>query len=318
MKKIIFITITALFLQLTLSLDVAHSETKTKKGKAKISSIKQSITIRYLKAPFEPNIEKIPVPFAGHDIETVYKAFDERKKAEQKDEFESTDQYKQRLSSLSEKPLFASVRQDSILAFVVSPTVTYDADSQMLTINLKTSPVWQSVQIDRSKLGLEIKTGEIRKENSIGQNAYGAKIEIEKLYSKEYELAIHNQSNFETERVLEEYEKKSQQRMAEMRSKYNLPSGPFDDAYGKEAFVQRLKLLPTEARVVKDNVSALIVVKPTSPYITYGAILGEATFKDPNAFFSQMYYVDIDLLEIWLYNKKSGEILIKIKGKTNA
>lgn len=89
----------------------------------------------------------------------------------------------------------------------------------------------------------------------------------------------------------------------------------FFERMKKTAFVHRIKIGPEEARATKDKLSALILAKPTIPYISYGAILREATFKDPTEFFSQMYYVDVDLFEIWLYNKQSGEILTKIKGK---
>ena len=101
---------------------------------------------------------------------------------------------------------------------------------------------------------------------------------------------------------------------SEMQSKYNLSAQSFESE-GKTSFVQRLKMQPANARAVKDNIAALILVKPTAPYISYGAILRKATFKDPTEIFIQMYYVDVDLLEIWIYKKESGELLTKIKGK---
>jgi hypothetical protein len=223
-------------------------------------------------------------------------------------------QYQKRLSDQSVEPLFGSVNPDSILAFVITPSSQYDADSQTLTVSLETSPVWQSVQIDKSRLGVWIKHGETTKQKSIGQNAYGAKVEIEETYTKEFELAIHNQGSFETENVLSEYEKESQRRMAEMRAEYNLPATSLDVG-GKTVFVQRINMDPTKAKASKDKIAALVIAKLTIPNISYGAILRKATFKDPTEFFGQIYYVDVDLLEIWIYDKLTGELIAKIKGR---
>jgi membrane-associated protease RseP (regulator of RpoE activity) len=70
---------------------------------------------------------------------------------------------------------------------------------------------------------------------------------------------------------------------------------------------------PEEARATKGNISVLVLAKPVAPYISYGATLREATFKDPSEFFGEMYYVDVDLVEFWIYNKRSGDIITKIK-----
>lgn len=321
MRKATIIAVIIL-LQISLCVDTGSSADKPKRN-----SQKQTITIKetpatsvskppptYLSVAFDMNTERIPIPYLGHDIEQVYNAFDRRKKAERKDEFETTDQYQKRLSGQSSEPLFGSVGPDAILAFVVSPSSQFDADSQTLTVSLGTSPVWQSVQIDRSRLGVRIKRGETTKQKSIGQNAYGAKVEIEETHAKGFELAIHNQRSFEKETVLSEYEKESQRRMAEMRAKYNLPAISLDMG-GETVFVQRINMGPTEAKAAKDKIAALILAKPITPNISYGAILRKATFKDPTEFFHQMYYVDVDLLEIWIYDKLTGELITKIKSR---
>jgi hypothetical protein len=49
--------------------------------------------------------------------------------------------------------------------------------------------------------------------------------------------------------------------------------------------------------------------------ISKGALLSEATFKNPYEFFAQMSYVDVNLAEIWIYDRKSGEIISKIKSR---
>src|SRR3990172_1117596 len=103
MRKVAIIAVIIL-LQISLCVDTGSSADKPKRN-----SQKQTITIKktpatsvrkpspsYLSAAFDMSTEKIPVPYLGHDIEQVYNAFDRRKKAEQKDEFETTDQYQRR------------------------------------------------------------------------------------------------------------------------------------------------------------------------------------------------------------------------------
>jgi hypothetical protein len=269
----------------------------------------------YINVPFNPSIDKIPVPFLGHDIERVYRAFLERERAEQKEEFESTEQYEHRLKTQSKKPLFGSVGKDAILAFVVSPISAYDADSQALSISIPISEVWKTLGMDDSKLALDIRRGKTTKQKSIGQNAYGTKVEIEETYAKSFELAIHNRHSFEIKKVLSEYDKEH----ARLRPKHNLPATSLDlDIRRLAAFEKQIDMSPTESKAAKSKIEALILAKPTPPYISYGCIRHEATFESPFYFLGRMYYVDVDLLEIWIYDKLSGEIIVKIKGKESS
>ena len=268
----------------------------------------------YLNAPFDIGIKRIPVPFLGHDIEQVYNAFDQRKKAEVKGEFESTEQYQKRLSNQLVNPIFGSVGLTDVLAFVVNPSSQYDADSQTLTISLETSKVWyptreiveRRVLTDKSRLGISIKSGETIDKKSVMQNKFGAKVEVSEHYMKSFDLAVHNQSNFETEKVLSEYEKEN---LREMPGIYK------NIDQGKTVFVKRINIPPTNAKMAKDKVSTFVLVKLTTPYISDGTFLSQATFDAPSQIFHQFYYVDVDLLEIWIYDKPTGELITKITGK---
>jgi hypothetical protein len=92
-------------------------------------------------------------------------------------------------------------------------------------------------------------------------------------------------------------------------------SASFLDNLKKPTIIHRINMGIDEARITKDKISSLVVAKPTNPYISYGAALREATIKDPTEFFNQLYYVDVDLIEVWIYNKQSGQVLKKITSK---
>ena len=321
MRKITTVFI-ATVLQITIFLALAISAEQPKRNnRPQATPLKEAPTdstapqtnpsSTYLSVPFDPDTQRIPVPYFGHDIEQVYNAFENRKKAERKDEFETTEQYRTRLAKQADEPLFGSVNRDAVFAFVKSPDMNYDLDIHTMTISLPTSAVWQSVQIDKSRLALRIKFGKTIEEKTMGQNAYGAQVEIKKIYAQAFELAIHNQSNFETENVLPENERRQWEENPDIAKML----GSLIETMKKPAFVQRIKIQPQQARAAKDQIAVLLLAKLTSPYTSYGAVLSKATFKDPTDFFGQMYYVDVDLQQIWLYHKTSGEIIAKTKGR---
>jgi hypothetical protein len=309
MRKIITLFIAAILqISLLVSLSISAEQPKSKnrpkatpkKEEPTVSTAPQSVpTANYLSVSFDPDTQRIPFPFRGHDIEQIYRTLENRKKTEQKDEFESTEQYRERLAKQTNMPLFGSVNQDALFAFVENSKINYDADTQTMTVTLHTSDMRGLPRIDKDRLAMLIRFGEMKKEKTMSQNAYGAKAEIEKTSVQQFELAIHNHSNFETERVLPEYKRgwTIHREMIESEK--------------ETRFVQRFKVPSDQARSAKDKIGTLILVKLTSPYTTYGSLFKQATFKDPSEFFSQIYYLDVDLQQIWVYDKTTGEIIAK-------
>lgn len=283
-------------LQISFCVDIGNSANTEKKSQKQTTIIKNESTTpsaeipspAYLDTSFDMSIEKVIVPCLGHDIEQVYNFFNKQKKSAHKDEFETTEQYQKRLSDQEAEPLFGSVGKDALLAFVVIPQSNYNADSRTLTVSIETCHVWKENRRDKSKLGLDIKNAQYTKKKSMRQNAYGASVEVETTHIKDFQLAISNQSSFETEILLEHH-------------------------LTKTIFVKRIDMEPAEAKAAKNNFAALILVRPIAPYISDGVFLTEATFEKPFEFYCQYYYVDVSLLEIWIYDKLTGNVITKIK-----
>lgn len=314
MRKIFILLVTA-FLQIVLCVNTIDAADKKKSSVQKESVQKQLRPVTtpvsaYLNTSFDISVDKIPMPFLGHDIEKLYKAFEQRKRAERKDEFETTEQYKKRLSDIARQPIYGSIYVDSILTFVVDSDLEYNADDQIITLRVQTSSVFQSGQTDESKSAVVVKSAKILERKSTGQNVYGAKVEIEEFHSKTFELAVHNMFNFETEKVLH----KGLRIIMENTDKSEYLE-PYLESMKKKAFFIRLKMEPTEAREIKNKVAALILAKLLPPYISEHVILRKATFKDPKESSLQIYYVHVDILEIWFYDKTTGVVIAKIKGK---
>ena len=246
----------------------------------------------YLTTAFDQTITKVSVPFFGHDIEQIYNAFTKRNSAK-KDEFETTVQYQKRVVAEATAPLFGSVTQDSKLVFFVSPDLQprwssmgkYDADSQIFTMVVNLMMYFKQ----DTNGPLENITFNVKREShsnlTTGQNAYGAQVEITEKFTKDYSLVIRNLSDFETKK-------------------------------GTLRFIEsQIRISPAEAKALKNNILALLVVKPVVPYTSNYAWDIAATFKSPVRSVDNFYYVETHLLEIWFINKETGEVLAKIKPK---
>jgi TonB family protein len=254
---------------------------------------KPSLTAKsgYLSAPFDPDIQEIPVPYLGHDIERLYLTLENRTRTQQKDEFETTEQYRLRLAK-ADRPLFGSVNRDAVLVFVATPDITYDADTRTVTVVFETL----EVDYDRKRFGILIRNRDLIRKKVLGQNAFGAKFEFERILTEQFGLAIHNLSSFQTENV----------------NPYSLGATIQPLKIKGPAVVQRITLEPEQARAIKNKITGLILAKLTPPYVSNNTVHEEATIRSPWEFFQKEYDVDVDLHQIWLFNKTTGEVMAKV------
>ncbi len=284
MRKLPALTI-AVLLQISVSVGMSNADEMILRSQGQTSAPKEEIVVpAYLDVAFDRKIDKVPVPFLGHNIKQVYEAFDERTRSEQRNDRETTKQYKKRLAGLQRKPLFGSVGIQSVLAFVASPKLKYDADNQVLTIILITT----RLRSDKSLLAMDVKTASWKNETS-SQNAAAEIAETEESYYESFELAIHNASRLNTERSSDDNE--------------------------QALIVQRTNMSIEEAKRSKLRIAALILAKPIAPYHSYEARRIPGTFDDESEYYYEHFYIHADLIEIWIYNKLTGKIMAKMKVK---
>lgn len=310
MKKAVFLSL-AVLLQLSLFIctSLAANETPTEETTKKTAPKKKSAkTLKkdtpipekkagdpvvkvfgpaYLTTAFDQTIPKVSVPFYGHDIEQIYNAFTKRKSAI-KDEFETTEQYQKRAAAENTAPLLGTVMPDAKIAIPVRAGGKYDADSQTFTMF---THALTFVKQGEYGLGEDIAFPVKQESHSnltTGQNAYGARVEITEQYKTSYSIAILNLNNFETKKDV----------LRSIESKMNISS--------------------EEAKALKNNISAILVVKPVVPYISNVFWDIAATFNLPIRYIYHLYYVEADLLEVWFFNKETGDVLAKIKPKNAA
>lgn len=259
---------------------------KPGEGKAPIPSAPVQT---YASSELDRSTAKLPPNFNGHDIAFVYSALEERKKQSEKSEFESTEQWHQRQALLLEKPIAGRMTVGSIWTFViVDVRSVYDADNQVLQIYVPFHGMLSSAGLAPSFRSMWAKR-ESGKSSYLGTNAFGAVAEVENTLYTIHEVVFNDAQSFPTVEV-----KDSDSTTAGVH--VSVPSGP--DA----------------AKQMKPEVSALAVCRLTAPFtMSSGDYSDRATVSIPITSQFQWNDVVIELLEVWIFDRKSGVIHAKLR-----
>jgi hypothetical protein len=142
------------------------------------------------------------------------------------------------------------------------------------------------------------------------KNAYGKKVEIEELKFEEYTVAFANYGEFPVERLL----LPSIQQALEKESKKDKPV-IVDERLLREFIVGSIDLTPAEVKQINERIMVLAVCNLTDPYATSDTVSEKPTPERMRDYLAQYFYINVKLLELWLYNLDTGHILIKIGPK---
>lgn len=236
--------------------------------------------------PFDKNMQKVPLQFTGHGIVLTHQTVENIKKSTDKSEYETTEQYQQRLASFSKSNLWGLVNLDSLLAFVVKPETEYDADTQTLSVSIDASGDYVKVKrvSDTSQ--------------AVMQNVFGARSLVNSLTIEFFNLHINNIKDFRTTRKLSKYE---------IRSYANTAPPP---SAGSPTFFYRISSVkPHEAKIVRDEINAIFVVALRPPYIEEMKTSGTSGTSGNSAIYN--YTLEVKLLEVWCYHTQTGAIILK-------
>lgn len=227
---------------------------------------------------FTTNVIKLPPNFIGMSSEKYFKNILGilSTNFKEKSEFETQKQYDDRinigLSKLNDK--FVYFTND-----IYNDYIKYDIEKQTITLNCEQINYYSCNEDGDSEKGyLDISGGKWVRSNRIGQNAYGASVEITTIISKNYRLnnCAFLDSLFNTKIIL--------------------PNIPVN-----------------EAKILKENLSYVVIGYSTHPcLLPIGVDKKAATFDSPREEFSTYYVFNVDVKQFWLYNKLNGKIYKKI------
>jgi hypothetical protein len=241
---------------------------------------------------FDLAADRLPPGYQGHDIETLYQAL--RKAFPPKGEFETTEEYHKRLQSKHFDGIYA-FRYDDFGGDIWQ----YDADKQLITLRI---PFQREFKLEMTG---DYFAGEVMTTNSIkyyrkqkgsyqAQNAFGVQVTVKRIEVTEYGFAVVNSSELTLD-----------------------PSADRDvTMMGGKDYVVALTATPKDARILKKTLALLFLcqVKPRTGSPAY--IIEERTTKRPTI--DSPYegetidrLVFVELLQIWVYDTKTGEIYAK-------
>jgi hypothetical protein len=209
--------------------------------------------------------------YRGDNLEKVIKKFE---KISIKDKYESTSDYVYRLQKKVNDTIYAFVKNDNIFP-------NYNADTKILSISIFPSAaniyLEQSSEVHERKY-LSISSTIKNSSESIGMNAYGAMVDVSNIDTQQTALAVSN-------------------------SIYVINI--------------EVSIEPKEARKLgSKNVGLLFVCKLHNPsglepiaFQDYES--SKATINSPTSVLRDIHFLNVDLYQVWLFDKISGKVLAK-------
>lgn len=235
--------------------------------------------------PFDVGRVSLPAGYAGADPERLYAALAERKRAERKDEYETTEQHRQRIALLKDAPLVGAVRPSSTVALILPhDSASFDADSRQMAVKIR---------LYGGDEGVWLKTVERGRRTYRAQNAFGAAFDVVETTEDVYAALLSNQRDF----------------VDDARTAAESLRGVAKESYASITFAADA----ATAKRLKGDLRALAVVRLVPPFTSGWFRNKEATLASPSAYRRKVNSLQCELLELWLFDDRSGEVLARRK-----
>src|SRR3990172_2244968 len=198
---------------------------------------------------FYMNVSSLPAQFKGHDPNGFYENASLSRNEFEKDDFETSEQFKQRINAASLRPILANLNYNDYFTFRAKPSMntTYDADKEEFMLRFDT--IMCIYRLEKYDTGnypsrcdvevLELSYTEAEPEYYEGSNAFGAKALVTKISKTITGLIICLKLTQHEELLRLDHPGVS------------------------------LSMPPDKARQVKDDLSLLLILKPEIPYTEY-------------------------------------------------
>lgn len=249
--------------------------------------------------PFNLELEALPPAFVGHDFDTLYKNLMKIESSMIKDEFETTEQYLQRIDKNESSPIVGSLGYETVYAAQLRPGhAVYDADSQTLSAYVGVSSYYyrSGMGLDSSKHKILLNVKQLSSRTSIRSNTFGANVEVTST-SMESDYLVFDKKDIE-----------------------GFPTETFDDpdTFREYGLVMKVRVPLNEAKRIKEDLRVLALFKLTRPYASEATSLIEPTIDYPYESLSKNRSLYTSPLEFWAYDPLTGKVLLKLKHSAGA
>lgn len=258
--------------------------------------------------PFDINLEKLSPNYNGTDIAKLFLQFSKTALL-RKDEFESTEDFNKKAAQTVSDDIYAFKIQEKLGRGSLSVS-SYEADKQQFQIVLATEALDQ-FEFKDYRASLIVKTVNEQLDSYIGSNAYGATREVTRYTAIQYGLALVNEMDFG-------------------KNKYNITSikSVLD---GVRDINLTIEISPDKAKRLKNNIGVLLLIKPAlhrsrikplhvnqgNDLIFESSKYLPATIDIPSSHSYNRKFINAEIIEIWIYDIKTGEVILKRKSKEN-
>jgi hypothetical protein len=279
-----------------LFLAVIHLEALAQdKRPAPVASQKQktgslSTVLTYSSSELNRAAHQLPAQFKGNDIALVSRKLLARQRQAEKSEFETTEQWQYRLATLRSNPIVGKMTGESTWTFpLLTVLPMYDADKQVLDIYV---PLYDNDLHDRTDFRRVMESREESdSRHHMASNAFGVRVRVLDSFSTSYSIAANNWSAFALEK----------------------DRRPTEEGGGLDSIHTAIPSEPNKARRIKDGLAAVALCRLVEPFCIATYDSTKATISIPVASRSQFYYLTVDLVELWIYDRASGIVLSKIR-----
>lgn len=313
MKKLFFIMVVMV---LVGCISTGFSYAKEKKPTKKASQKMKQTT--YDTMPFDLSVTKLPPGYKGHAIEKLYHKLEHE--FPQKTEFETQEVYTKRMKSFETNQLYAFTIEKSAQSCLESH---YNAEKQTLGVSFMMGKYFGNESLyDNVITTVETKSINERGGKYIGSNAYGARAVVEKRKRLEYGIAFSN-----VQLVNDKNLKLNDIPAFSLMKQGNPPSYGIQEGdnyvirgsniYEIRGYKTDITISPDDAKSLKENLGILLICTPkvskNSKLFYKIEKYKRATFDSPDEITILEHVIFTKVLEIWVYNNKTGQIFAKQK-----
>jgi len=228
----------------------------------------------YQNQPFDAAAAALPTNFYGYDPEAFVEGYEDMSAKQQRDrqkgEFETTEAYEKRLKGLDASDPFTG----GTYAFGAAPTaLSYDADTQTFTLGFSPSPGPVSgVDNWTHYASVLLKNGAKDMGHYQAENGFGAVFRVERSLFSSYYLML------------------------------SITKGPI-------VCTASVKVPIADAKDLKPDIRAILIVRPAPPYVNVDSSVTEATFTDPSENTAKTAAIFGRLQEVRFYDSRTGKAL---------
>lgn len=225
--------------------------------------------------------ETLPGGYLGNDASAVFSSLLSQSASLTKSDFETSAVFMKRQGEFASTSFFHGMRPVDLFCFRIIPTVSYDADSGILTVMLNDAGSYYGLD----GMGFAWKQSRVPAGSYIGTNDFGVKRTIQRIRETDTVIGTDQPNWF-----LADYVRHI--------------------GYQDETGFQ-IKMNSDEARHFSHSLAAILIGSLSPPFLTQDHSQSEATVSHPIELSMTVDNLNIMLRAIWLYNVVTGEVVKK-------